>query len=370
MITEEYPQYVGTVYNDNFTVKLDLGAGGTVTLATGSVNNTPLSPISGITLSDTTRTQPLGTSGWQTSSVDITGAQLAAATKAELVITDAGDAVLDTVLLFDNIRVYAAYGCDRAQRRLTAAQAADLLTDAVSLGLSGTPLQQARQDPCRVDHRLMTLPSSDIDMSVGFLTPGCSAFAVAPKLIATAAHCLFEGVPPATSREAWIEVIYKVRYTPGGPGSGAATCDVVRQFIPKVGAGEGDPDGYDYGVAEVDCDLSSYGIKTLKVGPPQVNSFVRNVGHPAGPNPVQQDSYGFVTGIYQGETPGGTLDLAGGMLDVSANGLKGMSGSPILDRNGQVIAIHTREPLSKGRSGGVLVTCTVKRFLLKNPSAC
>lgn len=103
VLTEEYPEYVGSNFNDVFTVKLVLATGGEITLLTESVNTVRWTPVSGIDFPGGDNT--VGQSGWRLVQALIPAQVLAGSTGFELVITDVGDTVYDSVALIDDIRV-------------------------------------------------------------------------------------------------------------------------------------------------------------------------------------------------------------------------------------------------------------------------
>jgi len=102
-VTEEYPEYVGSAYNDAFTIKLTLPDGTTETLVSEAVNSTAWTPISGIDLPGGDGT--VGQSNWRSAEVTIPGARLQGTTSIELLVTDVGDAIYDSVALVDAIEV-------------------------------------------------------------------------------------------------------------------------------------------------------------------------------------------------------------------------------------------------------------------------
>lgn len=102
-ISEEYPEYVGSSYNDDFVAQIRTSNGTIFNLATESVNGTTFTPVSGIDFPGGDSTA--GQSGWKTASIDIPVSALAGSTGLELIISDQGDAVYDSVVLIDDFIV-------------------------------------------------------------------------------------------------------------------------------------------------------------------------------------------------------------------------------------------------------------------------
>jgi hypothetical protein len=99
-ITEEYPEWVGSIYNDLFRATVVTSNGSVIPLAFESVNTTSFKSITGIDFpgGDTT----LGQSGWKTVSAVVPIAP--GTTRITLFVTDQGDAIYDTVVTLDNVR--------------------------------------------------------------------------------------------------------------------------------------------------------------------------------------------------------------------------------------------------------------------------
>lgn len=99
-ITEEYWEWVGSIYNDYFRAKIVTSSGAEIPLAFESVNTTSFIPITGIDFPGGDNT--LGQSGWKTVSavVPVTPGT----DSISLFVTDQGDAIYDTVVVLDNIR--------------------------------------------------------------------------------------------------------------------------------------------------------------------------------------------------------------------------------------------------------------------------
>jgi subtilisin family serine protease len=102
-VTEEYPEWVGSGFNDDLTITLITPGGITIPLAFESVNTTGWTPISGIDFPDGDAT--VGQSGWKNASATVPIADLQGATTFRLVISDQGDAFWDSVVLLDDIQL-------------------------------------------------------------------------------------------------------------------------------------------------------------------------------------------------------------------------------------------------------------------------
>ena len=99
-VTEEFPEFVGTQFDDILRVSLITPSGATITLATESVNASAFSPISGIDFpgGDTT----VGWTGWITVSTTI-GVTDGPGTY-EILLEDTGDAIFDSAAVIDDIQ--------------------------------------------------------------------------------------------------------------------------------------------------------------------------------------------------------------------------------------------------------------------------
>lgn len=100
-VTEEYPEFVGTQFNDAMTITLVTPSGGTVTLANETVNGSAFSAIGGINFPGGDNTT--GWTGWKT--VTRTIPVTAGPGTYRVFITDAGDDIYDSALLLDKIRL-------------------------------------------------------------------------------------------------------------------------------------------------------------------------------------------------------------------------------------------------------------------------
>jgi len=100
-ISEEYPEFVNTGFNDTFKVKLGLGDLSSETLVDESVNTTAWTPVTGIDFpgGDTT----VGQSGWRYASVVVDASRLADYDSLQLFVTDIDDTAYDSVGLIDGI---------------------------------------------------------------------------------------------------------------------------------------------------------------------------------------------------------------------------------------------------------------------------
>jgi subtilisin family serine protease len=102
-LSSEYPNFVGTQFNDEFWVELDLPNGDTMRVVDESVNSTTWTLIPGIDFPSGDGT--VGQSGWRTASFEVPADALAGETTFDLLVRDQGDAIYDSVALVDDIRV-------------------------------------------------------------------------------------------------------------------------------------------------------------------------------------------------------------------------------------------------------------------------
>jgi len=100
-VTEEYPEWVGTPYNDVLKIILTSPDGTETILAHETVNDSIFFPITGIDFPGGDST--VGHTGWKTVTHHIPITSGSGVYKIE--ITDAGDDVFDSVVLIDNIRL-------------------------------------------------------------------------------------------------------------------------------------------------------------------------------------------------------------------------------------------------------------------------
>ncbi len=103
-VTEEYPEWVGTIYDDALTITLIAPNGTQTVLATETINTSSFtmytaSPAIDFPGGDST----VGQTGWKTVSATIPVTQGSGQYKIN--ITDAGDDIYDSVVLIDNIRL-------------------------------------------------------------------------------------------------------------------------------------------------------------------------------------------------------------------------------------------------------------------------
>jgi hypothetical protein len=99
-LSEEFPEFVGSQFDDSLKISIKAPNGTITELATESINSSTYSAISGLDFDggDTT----VGWTGWKTitKEVPIT----AGAGEYQIILEDAGDAIYDTVLLIDHIQ--------------------------------------------------------------------------------------------------------------------------------------------------------------------------------------------------------------------------------------------------------------------------
>lgn len=96
-VSDEYPEWVGSSYNDVFNATLFTPDGSTE-IAFEEVNSAPFSPVSGIPGGGT-----WGQTGWREAHVNVS-AWAGKTDTITLSVHDVGDTVVDTVVLFDNIQ--------------------------------------------------------------------------------------------------------------------------------------------------------------------------------------------------------------------------------------------------------------------------
>ncbi|MDF1584388.1 MAG: choice-of-anchor L domain-containing protein [Methyloprofundus sp.] len=99
-ISEEYPEWVGTQFNDSLVIRLKSPNGSVTTLANETINSAGFSPISGIDFPGGDST--VGWTGWKTVTQEIP--ITAGEGEYEILLEDAGDSIYDTVLLIDHIQ--------------------------------------------------------------------------------------------------------------------------------------------------------------------------------------------------------------------------------------------------------------------------
>jgi hypothetical protein len=102
-LSEEYPEFVGSIFNDSFTVKVFLPNGSQMTVVSESVNTTAWTPVTGINFPGGDNT--VGQSGWRTGQVNIPASALNGSTSFEILVIDKGDAIFDSVAVLDGITV-------------------------------------------------------------------------------------------------------------------------------------------------------------------------------------------------------------------------------------------------------------------------
>ncbi len=100
-VSEEYPEWVGSIYDDSLTIKLIAPNGSETILAQESINSSSFSSVSGIDFPGGDST--VGQTGWKEISKTIPITSGSGSYK--IVIEDAGDDIYDTAILLDNIRL-------------------------------------------------------------------------------------------------------------------------------------------------------------------------------------------------------------------------------------------------------------------------
>jgi len=99
-VTEEWWEWVGTIYNDSLTITLITPSGSSHVLVYEDINTSSFSGVGGIDFPGGDNT--VGMTGWKTASVTIPVTEGSGTYK--IFITDAGDDIYDSVILIDNIR--------------------------------------------------------------------------------------------------------------------------------------------------------------------------------------------------------------------------------------------------------------------------
>jgi len=99
-VTEEYPEWVGTIYNDALFITMQTPSGNIVSLAQESVNSSAFVPVGGIDFPGGDNT--VGMTGWKSVTVSVPVSEGPGTYR--IFISDAGDDIYDSVVLLDNIR--------------------------------------------------------------------------------------------------------------------------------------------------------------------------------------------------------------------------------------------------------------------------
>ena len=99
-VTEEYPEFVGSIYDDNLRIVLVTPSGAEIVLAFESVNTSQFTLVSGIDFPGGDST--VGQTGWKT--VKRTIPVTAGPGKYSIKIRDEGDGIYDSNVLIDRIR--------------------------------------------------------------------------------------------------------------------------------------------------------------------------------------------------------------------------------------------------------------------------
>lgn len=99
-VTEEYPEWVGSIFDDSLTINLITPSGSIHAIATESVNSSSFQSVSGIDFPGGDNT--MGWTGWKPAHANIPVTEGTGTYK--IFITDAGDDIYDSVVLIDNIQ--------------------------------------------------------------------------------------------------------------------------------------------------------------------------------------------------------------------------------------------------------------------------
>ncbi|AXY02910.1 hypothetical protein D1115_18240 [Vibrio alfacsensis] len=102
-VSEEYPEFVGSVFDDSLKIKLIAPNGTETILAQESINSSNFEPISGIDFPGGDNTVGQLKGGWK--EVSKTIAVKKGTGSYKIVIEDAGDDIYDTAVLLDHIRL-------------------------------------------------------------------------------------------------------------------------------------------------------------------------------------------------------------------------------------------------------------------------
>ena len=102
-VTDEFPEFVGTQFNDLFTVDIILPDGTRRNVVNESVNTTNFTPLTGVELVGGDDT--VGELGWRFESITIAGADLDGGGEIMILVEDAGDSVFDSIALIDAVSV-------------------------------------------------------------------------------------------------------------------------------------------------------------------------------------------------------------------------------------------------------------------------
>lgn len=100
-VTEEYPEFVGTQFNDALDVRLIAPDGSETQLAMETINDSTFTLIGGIDFPGGDQT--VGHTGWKTESQTPAAAQ--GSWRLVIRVADAGDDIYDSVVLLDHIRL-------------------------------------------------------------------------------------------------------------------------------------------------------------------------------------------------------------------------------------------------------------------------
>jgi hypothetical protein len=103
-VTEEYPEWVGTIYDDKLKITLTAPNGNQTVLAYETVNGSTFTPYTQSPALDFPGgDNTIGYTGWKTASATVAVTQ--GSGEYKIYITDAGDHIYDSVVLVDNIRL-------------------------------------------------------------------------------------------------------------------------------------------------------------------------------------------------------------------------------------------------------------------------
>lgn len=101
-VTTEYPEFVGSIFNDFFTAELHTPGGGTINLAGETVNSSTFTSVSGLPTNVLDHSTG-GKTSWKT--VNMTISAPSGTSELHFHVKDVGDNIFDSATLIDNVSV-------------------------------------------------------------------------------------------------------------------------------------------------------------------------------------------------------------------------------------------------------------------------
>jgi len=226
----------------------------------------------------------------------------------------------------------ALIGCTSEVPIADIAAPGDWLADE-KIDCDGTPTWYDVEDGTATEQAWASSVGGLVPTSAGSSgTPLCSAFLVGPNLVMTAGHCIDTQAANTCDK---VSVIFNHQEAGGSlpPTSEMPTYDCVEIIDQTLGTGVDNAD--DYALFMVSGEPGeTFGYLEVDFRPPVLNEAITIIGHP---NLLPQViSAGEVVAVYDHRT----------YYDADTAG--GSSGSPVLDANGQVIAVHTNGDCTGG----------------------